>query len=33
MTGGGFGGYVIALVPTDRVDSVAEAVTLISHDH
>jgi galactokinase len=26
MTGGGFGGCVIALVPTDRVDSVGEAV-------
>jgi galactokinase len=26
MTGGGFGGCVIALVPTERVDSVGEAV-------
>lgn len=26
MTGGGFGGYVIALVPTDRVDAVADAI-------
>jgi galactokinase len=26
MTGGGFGGCVIALVPTDRMDSVGEAV-------
>ncbi|HEY5879609.1 MAG TPA: galactokinase [Nakamurella sp.] len=26
MTGGGFGGSVIALVPTDRVDSVGDAV-------
>jgi galactokinase len=26
MTGGGFGGCVIALVPTDRLDSVGEAV-------
>jgi galactokinase len=27
MTGGGFGGSVIALVPTDRVDTVGAAVT------
>jgi galactokinase len=29
MTGGGFGGCVIALVPTDRVAAVSEAVRLV----
>jgi galactokinase len=32
MTGGGFGGCVIALVPTDRVDSVGEAVRRVVCD-
>ena len=32
MTGGGFGGCVIALVPTDRVDSVGEAVRRVVRD-
>ena len=27
MTGGGFGGCVVALVPESRVDAVTEAVT------
>jgi galactokinase len=31
MTGGGFGGCVIALVPADRVDVVSEAVQLAVH--
>jgi galactokinase len=32
MTGGGFGGCVIALVPTDRMDSVGEAVRRVVCD-
>ena len=33
MTGGGFGGSVITLVPTDRVDTVGAAVTAAFADH
>ena len=33
MTGGGFGGSVIALVPADRVDAVSAAVTAAFADH
>jgi galactokinase len=32
MTGGGFGGSAIALVPADRVDDVCEAVTRAARD-
>ncbi|EUA20480.1 GHMP kinase family protein [Mycobacterium xenopi 4042] len=32
MTGGGFGGCVIALVPAERVDAVAEAVRRAVHE-
>ncbi len=32
MTGGGFGGCVIALVPTDRADMVGEAVRRAASD-
>jgi galactokinase len=31
MTGGGFGGCVIALVPDDRVEAVSAAVRLAGH--
>lgn len=33
MTGGGFGGSVIALVPTDRVDTIGTAITAAFADH
>jgi galactokinase len=33
MTGGGFGGSVITLVPTDRVDTVGAAMTAAFADH
>jgi galactokinase len=32
MTGGGFGGCVIALVPADRVSAVSEAVQAAAHN-